>query len=527
MAEQPPNVEPPAEFDFVIERGFDASRGFYDEHVVEQSLYFGIDCTADTVNKIYYFPVDYPNIWTNPDQYWVVSDALYYVDKEVSVEVLDVRVENQLKTTQNSTVPLEMSNVGIRFFDVADDQLISDCMYPLFDSEDYKKILDMKLKSADETPTPLPEVRLLENSLFFDDSAGKANPTRFANVISTKDPRFIEKNNVAENVIYSAKWVNDIGLRKPVKLLLHDCYQTRKFKLNVVGLGAPNGAFIDSGASADQLKKAGFIDENWTLVNTYPCDYRFGHIEMPHYGLKNLVARSIISASDDSRKKIRYTVQLGRCLWQNREAEFPTGNNDVVYQPCTPYNGDTKEPFNIEQNFDMYLIPYEEFDHTSVLFKNRANYDIATGDKLVETMNNTYWNNLPNTMPFSGNKTCKHLYMCVDPAYIGPNIMPSYVRGRLRLKHKIQVFKRDWTYDKMRIYPESTTFKRATIKQSHYGLDATYTITSMPSPFLEGNAKITFLNSYQEIFYPAFVTMFVNLDKSDEDIEPVVKKTKV
>ena len=376
-----------AEVDFVIERGFDASKGFYDEHVVEQSLYFGIDCSAHTVNKIFYFPVDYPNLWTNVDQYWVVSGGLYYLDKEVSVEVLDVRVENQLKTTQNSTVPLEMSNVGIHFFDVGDDQLISDPIYPLADADDYKKILGMKLKSADKTPAPLPEIRLLENSLFFDDSAGKPGTTRYANVVSTKDPRFFEKNNVTENVTYSAKWVNDIGLRKPIKLLLYDPYQVRKFKLATVGsLSAPGGPFIDAGASADQLKKAGFIDESWSLINTYPCDYRFGHIEMPHYGLKNLVARSIISANDDTRKKVRYPVQLGRCLWQNKEAEFPTGNADVVYEPCTPYNGDTKEPYSIEQKFDMYLNPYEEFDHTSVLFKNRVNYDIATGDKFGETV---------------------------------------------------------------------------------------------------------------------------------------------
>ena len=69
MAKQPPNIEPPAEVDFFIKSGFDASKGFYDEHCVEQSLYFGIDCTADTVNKVFYFPVDYPNLWINVDQY--------------------------------------------------------------------------------------------------------------------------------------------------------------------------------------------------------------------------------------------------------------------------------------------------------------------------------------------------------------------------------------------------------------------------------------------------------------------------
>ena len=79
----------------------------------------------------------------------------------------------------------------------------------------------------------------------------------------------------------------------------------------------------------------------------------------------------------------------------------------------------------------------------------------------------------------------------------------------------------------MKIYPESTTFKKASIKQSHFGLDCTYSTTSMPSPFVEGNPKITFLNSYQNVFLPAFVTMFVNIDKSEEEFEPVIKKTKI
>ena len=54
-------------------------------------------------------------------------------DESVKVEVLDVHFENQLKTTQNSSIPLEMSNVAIRFFDNSDDQLFPDCIYPLAD----------------------------------------------------------------------------------------------------------------------------------------------------------------------------------------------------------------------------------------------------------------------------------------------------------------------------------------------------------------------------------------------------------
>ena len=137
MAEQSPNHEVSASPDFVIERGFDCSKSFYDEFCVEQSIYWYVECTNDTVQNIYYFPVDYPNLWTNTDQYYMATGGIYYVDKSVECDVMDVRVENQLKTTQNSSVPLEMSNIGLRFFDVEGDQLISDVCYPLVDSDDW------------------------------------------------------------------------------------------------------------------------------------------------------------------------------------------------------------------------------------------------------------------------------------------------------------------------------------------------------------------------------------------------------
>ena len=51
-----------------------------------------------------------------------------------------MRVENQLKTTASSTVPWEMSNVGMRIFDVEGDQTISDSLYPFGDVSHIKII---------------------------------------------------------------------------------------------------------------------------------------------------------------------------------------------------------------------------------------------------------------------------------------------------------------------------------------------------------------------------------------------------
>ena len=51
-----------------------------------------------------------------------------------------------------------------------------------------KKFKIMKMNSADKIPSPLSEVKLLENSLFFNDATGKPLvTTRFTNIISTKD----------------------------------------------------------------------------------------------------------------------------------------------------------------------------------------------------------------------------------------------------------------------------------------------------------------------------------------------------
>ena len=55
-----------------------------------------------------------------------------------------VRVENQLKTTTTTSVPLQMSNVGIRMFDGEGDMAISDRIYPLNNITDLVVIQNLK-----------------------------------------------------------------------------------------------------------------------------------------------------------------------------------------------------------------------------------------------------------------------------------------------------------------------------------------------------------------------------------------------
>ena len=38
--------------------------------------------------------------------------------------------------------------------------------------------------------------------------------------VSTRDPRFKEKKNVAEQILFSNTWINDVGLRKEIRHLI-------------------------------------------------------------------------------------------------------------------------------------------------------------------------------------------------------------------------------------------------------------------------------------------------------------------
>ena len=62
---------------------------------------------------------------------------------------------------------------------------------------------------------------MLENScLFQTGTVDKTNFVIYPSKISTRDPRFKGRNNVAEKTIFSYKWINDIGLRKEIRYLI-------------------------------------------------------------------------------------------------------------------------------------------------------------------------------------------------------------------------------------------------------------------------------------------------------------------
>ena len=92
---------------------------------------------------------------------------MFYTDKSVSWEISDVKVENQLKTTTTTSVPLQMSNVGIRMFDGEGDMTISDRIYPLNNITDLVVMQNLKNKSKVKLPGTFPTIDLVENSYLY------------------------------------------------------------------------------------------------------------------------------------------------------------------------------------------------------------------------------------------------------------------------------------------------------------------------------------------------------------------------
>ena len=93
-----------------------------------------------------------------------------------------------------------MSNVGIRMFDGEGDMTISDRIYPLNNITDLVVIQNLKNKSRAKLPGTLPTIDLVENSYLYKE---KDSEKMAVAQVSTRDPRFKEKNNVAEQTLFS------------------------------------------------------------------------------------------------------------------------------------------------------------------------------------------------------------------------------------------------------------------------------------------------------------------------------------
>ena len=86
-------------------------------------------------------------------------------------------------------------------------------IYPLANVTDSVTIQQLKINSKKKLPGTLLTLKLFENSYLYND--GKTDTMSQA-LVSTRDPRFKEKNNVAERTLFSNTWINDIRLRKEI-----------------------------------------------------------------------------------------------------------------------------------------------------------------------------------------------------------------------------------------------------------------------------------------------------------------------
>ena len=143
--------------------------------------------------------------------------------------------------------------------------------------------------------------------------------TNEPSLVPLRDPRFFEKNNVAETVQFSGGWNSDVGLRIPMHLFLAPSLRSRtgqtRFKYNALT------------KVWDKQSKKCVIEE----VVTYPVDYRNGTLTSPPSSdeilFQNWVKKrtSTDSGWTFGRKRIKTTGVISEAA----DSHYPSGLDDL------------------------------------------------------------------------------------------------------------------------------------------------------------------------------------------------------
>ena len=510
--EQPPNQIEPVDDDFRIERDWDPSKGYWEEACVKETFYVAINADDSSKDKIYYLPTEFPKLLIDKEKYYEFSTAMFYTDKSISWEISDVRVENQLKTTTTTSVPLQMSNVGIRMFDGEGDMTISDRIYPLNNVTDLVTIQNLKNKSRVKLPGTLPTIDLVENSYLYKE--GDDNKMAQAQV-STRDPRFKEKNNVAEQTLFANTWINDVGLRKEIRHLIMPPIASVELKTCLFDGFDGETFFIDTKKPEDPTPLTNkFISQKWNILNVTPADYRDGWITAAHSGFKDICRQSFYQNGSE-----KLTSPVCKDAYYKKSEKFLEGNIQSVYRgiPCT-------NPHGFENTYDLQFLPQDISNCDAHVLKDIQDYKIVDGSYPATIALNYEYNYLPNVSKFQGNKNLKPLMFCVDPSYNGTDIMPTTIRMKIHYSHCFQVYKKNPIFENPKLIPNTQTL---TIQQVNFGYDITYSGATMADPFNNSTDTkyVRVFNSMLKLFVPNYPTMYLTKAKTEE--EPPKKKLKL
>ena len=275
---------------------------------------------------------------------------MFYTDKSVSWEISDVRFENQLKTTTTSSVPLQMSNLGIRMFDCEGDMTISDRLYPLNNITDLVVIQNLKKSSRVKLPGTLPTIDLVENSYLFKHKDGEKMAVA---QVSTRDPRLKEKNNVVERTLFNNTWINDVGLRNEIRHLVMPPLGVVELMTAMADSAVANGEsyFMDPTIPIDPtLITKKFDKQKWNVLNVTPADYRDGWITAAHAGTKNICKQSFYT---NGINNLAYPVCI-EPYYKVSEKDFLEGYIDSIYRSIVCTN-----PHGFENCFDLQFLPQD------------------------------------------------------------------------------------------------------------------------------------------------------------------------
>ena len=104
--------------------------GRWEEHLFEEELFFHHNITAATHNKTYYLPVEYPQLMIQPEKFYELENALFYVPESVEWTIEDVRCQMDVRLTAGADTPLAMNDMGMLVFNPQGDMMIGDRLFP-------------------------------------------------------------------------------------------------------------------------------------------------------------------------------------------------------------------------------------------------------------------------------------------------------------------------------------------------------------------------------------------------------------
>ena len=457
--------------------------GRWEERVFEEELFFHHNITSGNYKKNYYLPVEYPQLMIQPEKFYELADGLFYVAKGIEWSIEDVRCQMDVKLSAGENTPLAMNDMGMLVFNPTGDMLIADRQYPYADPAHHSAMVHIIENSFNKVTSDLLECELNMNNWPDFQLAGQKGILQPSDV-PLRDPRFFEKNNVAETVQFSAGWTSDVGLRIPMHFLLCPAIIQRtgqsRFHYNALT------------QQWELMKKKCTMEE---LV-TFPVDYRSGVITSPPSSDESMfqACMRLRGSTDDAYTYSRKRIKLAGDVAVSQECPFPSDQDDM------------------ESCFNQSLAPMSTEQWLGQKWR-----DMKTAQSLIRTDRQALWTKQehyplrPRHQAFTGNKTMKPLYIRFDVARKGKDILPYWTYFKFRYKFTLQVYKYTPQLERPIFQANASKQVRYNPQETEYAGDMLYQVVRMPNPFIaldstKGNYFLP--NAWNKLYIPDFQKMY-------------------